>query len=327
MHRSTRSHVWARASLVVFFGCGPVQTKDSLQAPIAIVRGDLGALEIEPSAGEYRAAFGWFALGGEEILECLDRAQGLDAVLCLARPIHLSESIDEVEVSPVFPSAFQIPLWTLPPKEALLDHEGATLAFGGAFIYDDRNRNQRLDPVEPEAAEETDHIVATTLERALPLGTFVVLREGPLHPLWQAIEQVLGCPEPPLGISVVTVDRSDAGLSCMVSADRSLIVKVPSADFEALMSCRGAFSEIPYHPQYPREPPPPDAEVECLASGDALMFWIDEGHYCDRTKATVYALTRCLGATGAWCAVSDADASADWNLLQDPPAWWPCARG
>jgi hypothetical protein len=291
----------AIATFLLSLACGEVRSAGDLGEPIYTVRGDLEGTAINPEAGEHRAIFGWVRLAGAEITRCIEENPGADALSCLNHPISLETSVADVPVRPVFPASFELPIHELPPESASLTHEDATLAFGAVAIYRDQNRNGELDSVGPRDEASIDTVVASSLRAGEP-STFLMLREGGVHPLWPIIQELYDCPDLPSGLSVLRL--GPVGVCSPAEGGRFMVT--PASDSLArLIACHASLGALSVEVQKPVSEPPPNAVVSCLDDGTRLWFWMDEGHYCDAVSSVFYDLT-----------------GPGWNFTNSPPEWW-----
>ena len=64
------------------------------------------------------------------------------------RPVQASKS---VSIEPTFPASFEVPLYLLPDLEVLSGGRKSLLGYGVLVVYEDGNRNMKLDLVPPGA--------------------------------------------------------------------------------------------------------------------------------------------------------------------------------
>ncbi len=286
--------------------CGEIHPGDSLGKPIYTLRANLRGHAIEKAQGEYRAIFAWWSWGGGDAIECL-HLHADDPEQCrTANEVELMLRGVEVPVKPEFPAAFEIDFRS-PPQE-LLRFKDSVFAMGGLAIYDDRNRNGQLDPLNSGEEESVDRLVAESTVTAFQ--TAVLYREGPVHPVLKLLMDDLGCPEPPMGFSVGGV-YPDQG--CVINREDTLLVTSSQPWAIARARCGGNIAQFNFGLEpYPPEALPPNAVTRCGDEND-IFVWIDNGRYCDRFQERRYALKN-----------TTHDPMTTWDFTQMPPVWWPC---
>ncbi|MBN2362214.1 MAG: hypothetical protein JXR83_22370 [Deltaproteobacteria bacterium] len=309
----------ALAALVV--ACGDVRTASNPGDPIYIVNGQVQGSALAAPRGEYRAALQLISVGQSELADCFNSSQGLEALDCFALGSEARVTAQDVAIEPVFPVAFEIPLYALPSGDALLDDAGAVLAFGYVLVYDDGNLNADLDPTDFSAAEAVDVVVgSSSFSSSGQTASYLIYREGTLHPLWSVFEQMYGCGEVPPGFSVVTIDTR-SGPVCTVATDAPVLVSLIDDPTVRGLVCTGTPPWTPTQSPYPAEPIPADAVVTCSDDGFELSYYREQGHYCDAALVQSYALEGCT--TPGIC-MYHPSYEGYYDLRNDPPAWWPC---
>jgi hypothetical protein len=295
--------------------CGDIHSTGNLGDPLVILDARVeGKLPDNISALLLRASLIW-ETQSKELLECLDRAGTEEEVYACTtpedfRPVQASRS---VPIEPTFPASFEVPLYLLPDLAMLSGERSSLLGYGVLVVYEDGNRNMKLDLVPPGALESQDTILASGIPTDENRRDLVVYREGKLSPLWKLFQHPpYGCPEPPQGFSVLTREyHASEGFSCTVVPASAATIPVHFEDSEDLrqLICEPQFDID----TYPSEPPPPDREVTCHFH-DTLEYVMDPSWYCQYRQ--VYQLAGCHAYFGCQ--------EPDWDLTDNPPAWWPC---
>ncbi len=299
--------------LVWAVGCGEgVHSVDHLGQPIVVLKGIIQG-ELPPSlqVDGLRAAMKWEILP-DESLTCLQTAEDNAAVSrCLtAVGLEAIQVTASVPLEPVFPARFSIPLYKLPAPEVLTGPPGALFGYGVLLAYEDGNANGELDLVDLEATASADTVIASGFPTELMRASVFVYREGELNDLWRIFES-LGCEQPGQGFSLLDVEASRAGVTCVVSAPD--VAEIP-VYFEDSISMRQQIClPPPIASSFPAAEPPAGAEIDCHHH-DSLDFVADPDKYCMQVQR--YDLVGCESLYGC--------EDPDWNLLDDPPAWWPC---
>jgi hypothetical protein len=306
--------------LVCAAACGDARSTKNNGAPLYVVRGDIEGASPGVAEGEYRATLQWLSLGESALGDCFASHTGADALGCAGLPTVSTLSGADVAVTAVFPAGFSIPVLALPPSDTLLDDDGAVLAFGEVLVYDDVNGNAALDYVSFTAASAVDRVVGTSRQSDETSATYLMYREGPLHDFWRAMIELYACPELPLGFSVVRIDGRAATL-CSVDAAGVLMITTSDDDATRTAACRGVPPWTAAPSTYPEGEPPNDAVVTCAPDGLSLAYWRDSGRFCDAAVQQRYDLEGCPPDVACFFDPSDENY---WNLIDDPPSWWPC---
>lgn len=288
--------------------CAQMHSADDLGDPLVTLTGSIeGDAPDGVVAEEVRVSLIWASLP-QEMADCLDEAEGSDSIgACVGTnafvPALTSRSVD---ITPVFPASFELPLHTLPSPDVLSGSSDALFSYGILVGFEDGNQNEKLDLVGPEATDSIDRVVASSM------GTgsidFVVYREGELSSLWKMFSGA-GCPtELPVGFSVVHLDAS----SCVVAnaSDQTI-----SLVFDDSGDVRNLICEPQVPPStFPASAPPQGATVTCH-SATALEFVPDPSRYCKHE--VLYDLAGCD---------SSVCNEPEWDLRGNPPSWWPCSN-
>jgi hypothetical protein len=289
-------------------GCSePIHVGSDLGEPLATLSARVEGPAPEALAVDrVRAALLWGHVSPAR-LACLETA---DADRCqpLAgfSPVGSSHTL---QIDPVFPTAFQVPLHTFPRPELLMSGSGGRLGYAELVLFEDGNGNGGVDLVAADATGSVDVVVASAPPGAAGEHVWIIFAEGKLPRDWSAFA-AYGCVEPPPGYSVVRI-AIGAEPVCWVGEPASVTIPVRFDDSDAVreLICEpcGATKT------YPAQPPPPDASVFCRGR-DALEFVTDPAAYCPRVQT--YEL---LGCDGELVCVEP-----HWDLSESPPAWWPC---
>ena len=301
--------------LVGLTACGDgVHSVTYLGQPIVILHaqvvGELPAGELE---GSLRAAMKWEVLPAG-MLPCLEEANDASSVVrCLTSVgVEAVQATDSVPIEPVFPASFEIPIHSLPDPSLLGGHPDALFGYGILLVYEDGNRNGLLDLVDAQATESADTVLASGFPSEVANASLFVYREGELSVLWKIFD-VLGCPPPELGFSLVDVRaKVGGGVTCLVSQPTQGALPVY---FEDNGEMRQQICEPqPIASTFPAAPIPEGALVDCRFH-DSLEFVPDPTRYCMRVQR--YDLIGCDALMGC--------VDPSWDLTDDPPAWWPCS--
>jgi hypothetical protein len=153
-------------------------------------------------------------------------------------------------------------------------------------------------------------VVASGFPTELLKASVFVYREGELNSLWKIFE-TLGCEEPGQGFSLLDVEASRAGVTCVVSTPGVTDMPVYFEDSESMR--QQICLPPPIASTYPVSAPPAGAEIDCHHH-DSLDFVPDPSRYCKRVQR--YDLAGCESLYGC--------EEPDWDLTDDPPDWWPC---
>jgi hypothetical protein len=295
--------------------CGDIHSTGDWRDPLVILDAQVeGQLPANISALLLRASLIW-ETQTPELLECLDRAETEDEVYACTTPEEFQPVLasKSVAIEPTFPASFEVPLYLLPDLEVLSGQRKALLGYGVLVVYEDGNQNMKLDLVPPGATESVDTILASGIPTDANRRDLVVYREGELSPLWKLFEHPpYGCPEPPQGFSILTREYHAAtGYSCTVRPAAEAVIPVHFEDSERqrqLICEPWSNSDT-----YPAQPPPPDREVTCHFH-DTLEYVVDPSWYCKYKQYN--QLAGCYNYYGC--------VEPDWDLTDNPPAWWPC---
>jgi hypothetical protein len=268
-----------------------------------------------------RAALVWHVYP-DEAVTCVE-AGNPD---CLnTRSPSFQTRVEDVPVTGAFPGAFQMPLYSAPDPKALHHWKGATFGMATVLAYEDRNDNQRLDPVAPEDLVSIDNVLGYTGDWTPQVFTMVdiVYREGGVHPLWGSLA-FDDCPELPQGYSVVKQRfRKDEARNLYVFEDCQLFsgqVPVPMwlpEEGAGQMACTADIS-LWYYPNWepaPATAPDPATTTSQCVNGrlrgqTVLAVNMHPERFCESANTAVYSLV--------------SPSPGDWNQTQDPPDWWPC---
>jgi hypothetical protein len=294
--------------------CGDgVHSVSNLGEPLEILR---ARVEGRPGEGvpEQRLAASllWEAFP-QALIACLEQANGAEEVFACTTPQDFRSTLasNSTAYRLTSPSAFEVPLHTLPSPRVLSGQGSSLLGLGALVVYDDGNQNGALDLVAPEATGSADTILAASLSGDGKHTTFVLYREGALSSLWKLFE-TFDCPEPGQGFSVLTmVEHSAAERECTVEPAGAARIDV---FFDDSRRVRELICEPPPTVStFPVQPPPAAREITCHFH-DRLEFVIDPGSYCQHEQA--YDLSGCDQVVGC--------TQPDWDLTGEPPDWWPC---
>ena len=292
---------WARRAAVamtaLWVACGDLDAATGPQDPVFVLTGRLEGGELPIAAGTYRASTQWLTLGGGPRVSCLESQPAPE---CAQLEVDYQTWLQEHRLQPTV-GGFEITLPSFPARSELLEYSGARLAFASAVVYDDRNNDRLLSA--------TDKVLA----RSVFSGRISVLvfREGPLHPFYQELVHRFACPEPPVGYSVLRIDR---GLSCRVTSITALLVEVAESAVQNVL-CGAPVAGLRDPPdERPVARPRPPQLVSCLP-GNRARVYVDTGGMCDALNGVrVMALSGCSAEAPNQC----------WNLADGPPDWWPC---
>ncbi len=290
-----RSELLGAACLLA--ACGdPLHLAEDEGAPIARLRAAIeGAAPESLRQGSLRAALLWADLAGDE---CAG-----DACSRGPRDFVPAAATHSTPLEAVFPSAFSVPLASLPPPRLLA---GGVFGYAELVLFDDGDGDGALRLGEPAGP---DTIVASggqVLEPAPEYVYYVVYREGALPEAWQLFAAE-GCVAPPLGFSVVRLAASTPG-DCWVG-DRTIRVRFGDSELIRELLCEPPEARS----TYPAQPPPQGSLVTCESAG-ALSFIIDPASYCPDVRR--FTLSGCDAL------VCD---EPEWDLTAAPPSWWPCS--
>jgi hypothetical protein len=273
--------------------------------PLARLRATIDGGAPESLSGSLRAGLVWAALD-DVVCASADRV-----TTCDRRPEDFAArgGSDVVEIEPVFPSSFVVPLMALPAPALLSGGEGDWFGYAELVIFDDGNHNGVLDVVATGAESSADTIVASGGRAAAAEASFVhyvVYREGALVPAWQLFS-ARGCVEPPLGYSVVRLGTGDDG-GCWVG-DRAVLMRFADIDAVRALIC----APPPVRSTFPAQEPPAGSDVSCM-SPTSLELVIDPSRYCPDVRR--FDLVGCADPLGC--------DQPEWDLTATPPEWWPC---
>jgi hypothetical protein len=279
MHLLRISRLYAVAILAT--ACGDAAGPDYAPA-LAGLRGVITASDV-PAPSEVRVAFAWRKRDPEG---------------------NILRASQDVAVRAEFPVRFSLAVTRLPPAESMNDGMSSTgvkirYATGTVIVYEDRNRNERLDLVATDAIASPDRVLGA------PAGMSVFYVEGPIAP-----------PEGSLGPHPGFNLRREATLTDPApGADPCAPVKTTRQEYLALDT------EIPLvltaAPELSRQicertPPPTTqgepqhAQVTCAADGTAFV-----AKSCDEPAGL------CASST---CSYTCGRRPSD----QPPPPDWPC---
>jgi hypothetical protein len=279
--------------------CGDVRSGDSLGDPIWVMQADLQGVALGDPEGEHRALFGWVSFGEGDLFDCYDETTWW---LCGLRVSYQQKLLlGPTEVMPVI-DGLAVPFYEFPKREELLSRKGAVLALGGLGIYDDRNLNGELDPI--MTADPIDRLVAESITPP-DYRSLAVYREGPVHAFWELFRELLRCPDPPEGYSVVRVYTEGNEIKeCRVTPDTHLLVSDSSDVETARIQCALNSSGIPLTILAKSHDPAPLPENAVVTACNAMRvdFYLDNGNFCDQFDPNFYVLRQ----------------------NEAPPAWWPC---
>jgi hypothetical protein len=284
---------------MVLLGCGDLRSADNPGDPIWIMQADLQGVALGEPEGEYRAMFGWVSYGEGDLFDCYDETSWF---FCGQR-IQFEQQLQlgPTQVMPIL-DGLMVPFYQFPDQAKLLSRNGAVLALGGLGIYDDRNLNGELDAITSE--DPIDRLVAESVTPP-DYRSLAVYREGPVHSFWELFRELLGCPDPPIGYSVVRVDVNGAEISnCRVTPDTHLLVSdsndAETARLQCALNQEGLPLQVLLKPDVPM--PLPENAVVTSCNQMQLQFYVDNGGFCDRFDTTIYRVRN-----------------------QVPPDWWPCS--
>jgi hypothetical protein len=286
-------------AIPLLVACGDVRSGSSFGDPIWMMQADLQGVALGDPEGEYRALFGWVSYGEGDLFDCYDETVWW---LCGQRISFQQQlQLGPTELFPVV-DGLMVPFFELPREEELLSRKGSVLALGGLAIYDDRNLNGELDPI--NSTDPIDELVAESISPP-DLRSLAVYREGPVHSFWEIFRDLLGCPDPPLGFSVARVMlEGNEVRECQVTPDTHLLISDSTNADTARIQCALKNEGLPLNtlvrPDVPM-PLPENAVVQCNGPKE-LQFYVDEGEFCDRFDTTIYRV----------------------RPNQTAPEWWPC---
>lgn len=271
------------AALAAAAGCGEAVGPD-YAPPLASFRGVITASEL-PAPAEVRVAFAWRKRDPEG---------------------NILRVTQEAAVRAEFPVRFALAVTRLPPEEAMND---GTTSAGTAFryatgtliVYEDRNRNQRLDLLATDARESADRVLGA------PSAMSMFYAEGPVMPR----EGALG-PRPGFNLrrEATFIDPAPGAEPCAPTLiERQeylpLETEIPLT-LTAAPELSRQICERTHAP--PTGPPsaavPPGAQVTCAADGNAFVW-----KQCDQPAGLC---TRSSCGYGCGRRPPGAPASADW---------------
>jgi hypothetical protein len=152
MHFGTRRFAEATALMLMLAGCGELADQDSKPPVLATLH---GTLRLAPSEDvprdNLRVALIWRLPTYEESNITCDGLESRPYIPATSASSGFEERLffgdvqQAVEITPKFPSAFELELAEPPPLEALYDHSGGKLADGVLVVYRDGNGNNKLD--------------------------------------------------------------------------------------------------------------------------------------------------------------------------------------
>lgn len=299
--------------LLSLAACGPVRGGSEVGEPIHTFYADLQGDAIPEVEGELRVVFGWLSYGGGPWVDCYDTTgQVLDCGIPGANDYETNLVLFNVAANPRLPGGLEIPFYDFPDPADLLVHNGSVFAFGGLALYDDRNLNGELDPIDADTGEPADRLLAEST--ITDVQTLAIFREGPdEHAVKDGFfDRALDCPTAPLGYSVGRYTREGG---CEIGREIPILMTRSDPMQVGRARCGGAIAGFNFETRA-KEPPasfPPNAVIECGTNNDVYV-WLDNGRFCDRYRQTRYALQ-------SDPLTRPADA---WDLRPDPPDYWRC---
>lgn len=301
---------WLGVSLLA--ACGPVRGGEDLGPPIHTFYADLQGDAIPEVEGELRVVFGWMSYGDGPWVQCFERTgRLLECGFPAASDYETKLVLFNVAAQPRLPGGLGIPFYDFPELDDLIVHNDSVFAFGGLALYDDRNGNGELDPIEPNDANP-DIVLAESV--ITEVSTLAIFHEGAEeHAIKEGIfDRALDCPEAPQGYSVGKYTREGG---CEIGRNTPLLMTRSDPAQLGRARCGGAIAGLTFEGGAKEPPPtlPPNAVVECGVN-NAIVVWLDNGGYCDRYRQTRYTLQS-----------PPATPPADrWDLIDDPPEYWQC---
>jgi len=304
--------------LLIAVACGDIHSTSDLGDPLVVLDAQVeGQLPANISALLLRASLIW-ETQSPELLECLEQAETEDEVYACTtpedfQPIQASKS---VAIEPTFPASFEVPLYLLPDLKMLSGQRDSLLGYGVLVVYEDGNRNMKLDLVPPGATGSVDTILASGIPTDTSRRDLVVYREGELSPLWKLFQHPpYGCSEPPQGFSILTREYHAAtGYTCTVrpAAEANIPVHFEDSERQRQLVCE-PWSNTDASTKPPDDSPIAGREVTCHFH-DTLEYVVNPSWYCQYKQ--VYQLAGCQAYYGC--------EEPEWDLTDNPPAWWPC---
>lgn len=294
------------SAAVTITACGSALHIDSDPgAPIAVLRASIeGHAPETMQTGSLRAGLVWAALDPSRIV-CTEAP----VARCSQQPddFRAQGSSNTVEIAPIFPASFEVPLHALPEPSLLGDTGNGLFGYAELVLFDDGNDNGDLDLVGTGAEDSVDTIVATGGRGDSGALHYVLYREGDASEAWR-IFSALGCVEPQQGFSIARIVMNDPP-TCWLG-DAVIPVHFVDSDEVRALICQ----PTPPRSTFPSQPPPPDIEIECDGS-NAMQFVLDPSRFCPDVQR--YELIGCVD--DPLCA------EPEWDLSSDVPAWWPCS--
>ncbi len=326
-------------ALVTVTACGPgvVTPKDHRGAPLFTLSADVaGALTSVPS-DDVRGALVWSRYQ-PALVDCLAAVPAFEAPLDFDDPadqataralsvcltLHLSGQVesDGVQLAPVFPSSFDIPIFNLPQDDVLTVSDGARMGLAAVDVYIDGNNNNTLDLVPAGTAFADDTVIGTSvaIREEDNKHVLVVYREGDVSPVWKLFQGLYDCPAtPPEGFSVVTVEVDPAAgtIACAVSAGPVSVV-LDESDLMRREICEPNPSNSQFIKPESDDAVPGGAAIEC--DGGTAYFSAQPDAVCPLVSH--FDLVGCTDTS------SEQSCNASFfDLTDSPPSWWPCGGG
>jgi hypothetical protein len=351
------------AIVLAVSACGDVQGFSGEVPPLATfqleVTGDFEAVRTPEATGESLAvALVWGAQWLPEPM-CFLPAESPAAEAVIAEGCRDAfgfvpdRSTESIAITPNVPA--ELSLFDLPAADVLVGDVTSRIAYASLVVYDDRDRDGKLDFARPrgipnnggnppDLVELDDDIVygASFVAMTEP-DVRIALREGAYNDRF-AFYPRAGCGEPPLGFSVVAAGGFTREAALAAALTGELPVQDPATCSERALDA--ATIQIPLRPvpevaevrctgrradssvRY-RAPPVdmPDFEARTQAcagipdfgtgTSAGIVQLVVSSHHEEPCKSiTHYVLRGC--EDDAACALPE------WDLTATPPAWWPC---
>ena len=291
-----------------------VHSTDYLGEPLVSIKGKLNTSFIVNENSELKASIIWMTYP-DMLIECLNETYILERDICFENSQLIPNAITKsIDIEPIFPSSFEIPIYDLPKPNDLSGSTFALMGTGVLVVYTDGNNNNELDLVSPEATESADTIIGASYHSEnLDL---IIYREGDLASAWSLFD-FFDCPDPEQGFSVVSLlnpndDQTD--FSCELSSAESTEISIVFEDSDIMK--QNICEPRAIKSTYPNDPYPEGNEIKCY--GKLSFKYRDPLFYCNNINE--YKLVDCYFLDYWDTACSD----PEWDLRDSVPEWWPC---
>lgn len=256
-------------AVVLIAACGEIAPASGPREPVFVVRGLTDGGPISAPEGRYAAEAHWLSFGGGAGVGCFASPTPWE---CFEQPLETQTSRQDLGVEAGLLQGFELSAWALLPEDSLLDLDGARLALGTFIIYDDRDESSNVSTGDVVVAGSAFNDTQVSL---------LAYREGPVHPFYQLMVGLFGCPEPPPGYSVIKIDRR---VSCRVSRLVSVVATPRRQLPETFSECGGDVVRLlDPQPQKPAELEEGQARF-CLGENQARTF-MNTGDPCAPYRA------------------------------------------